>query len=56
MQNVKAILYLIDRKYYLWDVNQFIERWNSPVERIPRSEYRFMIRNDAYCWLYDMKN
>ena len=37
MQNLKEILYLIDRKRYLWDVNQFIERWNSPVERIPRN-------------------
>ena len=36
MQNVKVIFYLIDRKYYLWDINQFIERRNSPVERIPR--------------------
>jgi len=55
MQNVKAILYLTYRIYYLWDVNQFIERWNSPVERIPHSVYIFMVCHDAYCWLYEMK-
>jgi len=43
------------RNYYLWDVNQFVERWNSPVKWIPRNEYRFMIFHDAYCWLDTMK-
>jgi hypothetical protein len=37
MQNLKAIIYLADSKRYLWDVNEFIERWNSPFERIPRN-------------------
>jgi len=26
------------RNCYLWDVNQFIERWNSPVKWIPRND------------------
>jgi len=54
MQNVKAILCLIDKKCYLWDVNQFIERWKSPVERIPRIEYCFLVGHDAYCWLTEV--
>jgi hypothetical protein len=55
MQNLKAFLYLIDRKRYLWDVNQFIERWNSPVERVPHDKHRFMICHNAYSWLDGMK-
>jgi len=43
------------RNSYLWDVNQLIERWNSPVERIPRHCHSFMICHDTYCWLDDMK-
>ena len=46
---------VIDGNFYLWDVNQFIERWNSPVERIPRDYYRFVIFHDPDCWLAEIK-
>ena len=55
MQNLKAIFYLIDINCYLWDVNQFIVRWNSPVERIPRNYYCFVVCHNSYCWLDEMK-
>ena len=48
-------IFVTNKNFYLWDVNQFIQRWNCPVERIPRMEQCFVICHDAYCWLDGMK-
>jgi hypothetical protein len=46
----------INCNFYLRDDDQLIERWNSPIERIPRSVHRFMFCHDAYWWLDGMKH
>jgi len=51
----KILIILIDRNFYLWDINQLIERWNRPVERIPRGEHCFVVCKNSDCWLDEMK-
>ena len=46
----------INCNFYLRDEDQFIERWNSPVERIPHCVHRFVVCHDAYWWLDGMKH
>jgi hypothetical protein len=50
----EKFVYFIDRNCYLWDVNQFVVGWNSPVERVPHNDECFMICHDTYSWLDDM--
>jgi hypothetical protein len=44
----------LNKKYDVWNVDQFIERWNIPVKRIPHYEHCFTVCSHSYCWLNAM--
>jgi len=54
-ENSTRIVSVRVRNCYLWDINQFIVRWNGPVERIPHNEQCFVVCHHAYCWLDSME-
>lgn len=51
-EQMKIVSLLIDVNSYLWSDNQFVVRWNTPVERIPRNYHQLLICRHACCCLY----
>ena len=49
-------IYIYNCNFYLWEDDQFIERWNRPIERIPHNEQRFVFCRYPYWRLDCMKH